>query len=305
MRPEVASYMIELMKYGGWENNLRLSNGIIEMVATLNVGPRIIRFGSIGGSNVFKEFPEELGGRGEREWKIRGGHRFWHAPETIPRTYVLDNFPVTWHKISDLSVRLIPPPETENNIQREIEITMDPNSPVVTVSHRITNIGRWPMEVSCWALSVMAEGGTAVIPLPRPVPHMEKPNPAYRMSVWSYSDMGDPRLKFGKGYLLIDHKKANVSHKLGISVPDAWAAYVTNGSLFIKHFSWHADRKYPDGGCNFETYSEKSFLELESLGPLTLLPPGKSVEHLEHWRLYPNFTYAEEALMEAVFKLAI
>ncbi len=299
--------MVELTEYCGWENNLRLSNGIIEMVATLDVGPRIIRFGAIGGPNIFKEFPEEMGGCGETEWKLRGGHRFWHAPEAIPRTYVLDNSPVSWKKINGLSVRLIPPPETENNIQREIEITMDPNSAEVTLMHRIKNIGRWPLEVSCWALSVMAEGGKAVIPLPRPVPHMEKPNPAYGMSVWSYSDMSDPRLQFGKGYLLIDHKKADASLKLGLSVPDAWAAYVANGSLFVKHFDWHNDRSYPDGGCNFETYSEKSFLELESLGPLTLLQPGKSVEHLERWRLYPDFTCAgtTSEFVKDVFKLAI
>ncbi|MEI6297434.1 MAG: hypothetical protein WCO84_07405, partial [bacterium] len=269
--------MVELIRYGGWENNLRLSNGLVEMVATLDVGPRIIRFGAIGGSNAFKEFSEDLGGCRESEWKIRGGHRFWHAPEAIPRTYVLDNFPVTWHEMSDLSVSLIPPPETENNIQREVDIRMEPNSCSVTLVHRITNIGRWPMEVSCWALSVMAEGGTAVIPLPRAVSHMEKPNPAYGMSIWSYSEMSDPRLQLGKGYLLINHKKADASHKLGISVPDAWAGYVANGSLFVKHFSWQADGNYPDGGCNFETYSEKSFLELESLSPLTLLQPGKSV----------------------------
>jgi len=201
----------------------------------------------------------------------------------------------------------MPLPETENNIQRELEINMDPSSPAITLVHRITNIGRWPIEVSCWALSAMAQGGAAIIPLPRTVPHMEHPNPAYHMSVWSYTDMGDPRLSFKKGYLLIDHAKADAPLKLGMSVPDGWTAYTIGGSLFVKHFGWRADGNYPDGGCNFETYSEKSFLELESLGPLTLLPPGKSVEHLEHWRIYPNFTCAgtTSEFVKDVFKLAI
>lgn len=296
--------MIEIIKYGGWENNLRLSNGLVELIITLDVGPRIIRFGTIGGSNIFKEFPEDLGGCGEAEWKIRGGHRFWHAPEAIPRTYVLDNSPVSWKKLNDFSVRLTSPEETENNIQREIDIVMSPGSSDITVVHRLTNIGRWPVEASCWALSVMKEGGTAIIPLPRPVSHLENPNPAYCMSVWSYSDLGDPRLQFGKGYLLIDHTKANASLKLGIIVPDAWAAYTVDKMLFIKYFDWKSDLKFPDGGCNFETYSEKSFLELESLGPLTLLPPGKSVEHLERWQLHQNFIRSEKTseLVKSVFE---
>jgi hypothetical protein len=125
------------------------------------------------------------------------------------------------------------------------------------------------------------------------------------MSVWSYSDIGDPRLQFGKGHLLIDHSKADDSLKLGINAQDGWAAYAVGNNLFVKHFGWCAGRSYPDGGCNFETYSEKSFLELESLGPLTLLPPGKSVEHLESWRLYPHFTHDKETLAEAVFNLAV
>jgi len=296
--------MIELIKYGGWENNLKLSNGVIEMVATLDVGPRIIHFSGIGGSNVFKEFPEEIGGCGEEEWKIRGGHRFWHAPEAVPRTYVLDNSSVSWQKIDDLSVRLIAPAEAENSIQREIGIVMNSNLPEITVIHRITNIGRWPVELSCWALSVMKAGGTALVPLPRTVAHMEDPNPAYHMSAWSYTDMGDPRLSFEKGYLLIDHAKADAPLKLGMSVPDGWAAYINGDSLFVKHFGRHADKSYPDNGCNFETYSEKSFLELESLGPLTLLQPGKSVEHQERWHLYLNSIHTEKTpeAVEAVLK---
>jgi hypothetical protein len=281
--------MIEKIKYNDWEHNVRLSNGIIELVATLDVGPRIIRFGFPGEANFFKEFPEELGKSGEKDWKIRGGHRFWHAPEAIPRTYVLDNSAVSFEKINDFTMRLIPSAESKNGIQREIEINMDLTRPFVSLAHRITNIGLWPIEVSGWALSAMTEGGIAVIPLPLPCPHSEYPGPAYQMSIWSYSDMSDPRLNFQKGYLLLDHAKAETPHKLGISVSNAWVAYAVNGMLFIKNFGWSANRKYPDGGCNFESYSEKSFIELESLGPLTLLKPGETVEHLEQWSVYPQF----------------
>ena len=42
--------------YGGWKNCIRLSNGRIELVATTDVGPRIIRFAEVNGKNLFKEF---------------------------------------------------------------------------------------------------------------------------------------------------------------------------------------------------------------------------------------------------------
>src|SRR5262245_44425478 len=91
---------IEVVDYKGWKNNLKLSNGESELVITLDVGPRIIRYGFRGGPNVFKEFDEQIGKSGEKEWMIRGGHRLWHAPEEVRRTYELDNSPVKWEKLN-------------------------------------------------------------------------------------------------------------------------------------------------------------------------------------------------------------
>src|SRR5262249_49134090 len=87
---------IEKVEYKGWKNNLKLSNGEVELIITLDVGPRVIRYGYVGGANVLKEVDAQIGKSGEREWMIRGGHRLWHAPEEIKRTYELDNSPVKW-----------------------------------------------------------------------------------------------------------------------------------------------------------------------------------------------------------------
>ena len=85
--------------YKGWKNNLQLSNGTVELVVTLDVGLRIIRYGFVGEPNVLKEYEEQIGKTGEKTWQIRGGHRLWHAPEDAVRTYVLDNSPVKFEKL--------------------------------------------------------------------------------------------------------------------------------------------------------------------------------------------------------------
>lgn len=95
--------MITRIAYKGWENNICLSNGQLEVVATLDVGPRLLRFAFKDAVNVLKEFPEQLGGVHETEWQIRGGHRLWHAPEAKPRTYALDNSPVRVEELNDHS----------------------------------------------------------------------------------------------------------------------------------------------------------------------------------------------------------
>src|SRR5436309_8030777 len=97
---------VEKVEYKGWKNNLKISNGTVELIATLDVGPRIIRYGFSGGENALKEYADQLGKSGEKDWQIRGGHRLWHAPEAQPRTYFPDNSPVEFKELPGGAVRL-------------------------------------------------------------------------------------------------------------------------------------------------------------------------------------------------------
>jgi len=53
-----------------------------------------------------------------------------------------------------------------------------------------------------------------------------------------------------------------------------WTAYYLNGEILIKKFDYDPDVVYPDYGCNNETYINGNLLEIETLGPLTKIPPG-------------------------------
>ena len=89
-----AAVKIEKTSYDGWPNCYRITNGEVELIVTTDVGPRVIRYGFVGGQNLFKEFKEQLGKSGEKEWQARGGHRLWFSPEDAKLTYALDNGPV-------------------------------------------------------------------------------------------------------------------------------------------------------------------------------------------------------------------
>ena len=90
---------MDVVEYRGWKNNLRLANDAAELVVTLDVGPRVISYRLAGGPNVMKNYDAMMGGIGEPEWQIRGGHRFWLAPEDLTRTYFPDNRPVSYEAI--------------------------------------------------------------------------------------------------------------------------------------------------------------------------------------------------------------
>src|SRR5579862_4195581 len=100
---------MEIVAYGGWKRCARIVSGQLEMIVTLDVGPRVIRFGAIGGPNELVEYPADTGKTGGDEYRSYGGHRLWIAPEEMPKTYYADNHPVEyevegdWHVFTHLS----------------------------------------------------------------------------------------------------------------------------------------------------------------------------------------------------------
>ena len=288
----------ELIEYAGWKNCLRLSNGIVELIATLDVGPRVIRLGYVNGQNLFAEFADQVGQTGGDEWKIYGGHRLWHAPEVEPRTYYPDNAPVQ-HAWDGRTLTLTPPPEISNRLQLAMEITLDQEQPVASINHRITNIGVWEVELAPWSLSVMAPGGHAVFPQERYIPHGESYAPARPLILWHFTDMSDPRWIWGEKYVqLRADSTPETKQKAGALNTEGWAAYLLNGVALIKRFPCIAGALYPDMGCNCEFFAMPGFLEVETLGPLTRIPPGKSVQHEENWMLARLDATTDEAELD-------
>ena len=60
---------IEKTSYKGWENCYLISNGVVELIALADVGPRIIHFGFIDGENHFAVVEETLGECGGCDWQ--------------------------------------------------------------------------------------------------------------------------------------------------------------------------------------------------------------------------------------------
>src|SRR5262245_6678245 len=203
---------MEVIEYRGWKNNLLLANDSVEIVVTLDVGPRVIAYRQPGGFNVLKNYDSMMGGTGEAEWQIRGGHRFWLAPEDLTRTYFADNRPVKWEPLGDLGVRFTPPPETEYGVQKVMELQLDQRSSRVDVRLQVTNVGKAPTELAPWGPTVMAPGGMEIIPLPPKKNHPGHPRnakspadygPNQELILWPYFDFSDIRWSFGNRYIFL------------------------------------------------------------------------------------------------------
>ena len=107
--------------------------------------------------------------------------------------------------------------------------------------------------------------------------------------MWAYTNLADKRWVFTRKYVTLKQDPNNSeAQKLGMFNPDTWGAYVLNGEAFIKRAQANPGESYPDFGCSFETFTNNEFLEMETLSPLTKLPPGKIAEQVEHWSLHRN-----------------
>ena len=284
--PKNSPVGIDIVAFNGWQNNLRLGNGTVELIVTLDVGPRILSYRKAGGTNPLKVFEDQAGTTGENVWRSRGGHRLWIAPEDKVLTYYPDNMPVAWEKLGDLRVKLVASPENSTGFQKEVEITVDPTGTGVTVLHRVIRTESTPAYLSPWALTVMAAGGVAVIPHLELGQHPRDLLPNRNLVLWPYTDMSDPRWRFGRKYLLLKQDATGGPTKIGLAHQMGWSGYLVGGVFFLKRYSWDPTAVYPDNGCNFETFTNARMLELESLGPLTNLHPKQSVEHVERWELH-------------------
>jgi hypothetical protein len=151
----------------------------------------------------------------------------------------------------------------------------------------LRNANLWAVELAAWALSVMSPGGKCIVPLPPRGAHEGNLQPTGGIALWAYTDMTDPRWTWGSRYVLLrQDPQVSKPQKVGITVTDGWAAYARCGHLFVKTFPHVEGARYPDFGVSVETYTDGSILEVETLGPLTRLPAGAAVEHVEQWFLF-------------------
>jgi hypothetical protein len=271
----------EKYSYGGWKNCVRLSNGKIELVATTDVGPRIIKFAEVNGENLFKEFKNQVGQSGGSEWRSYGGIRFWHGPEASPRCYYPDNFPVAYFW-DGKTLKLSQETETTTGIKKEMEVSLSEKDDHVKMIYRLINNNLWDIELAPWAFSVMAEGTMAIIPQEPFQLWEENFSPVRPLTLWAYTKMQDPRWTWGDKYIrLKQDPKADSRQKIGVLNSAGWAAGYKNGEILIKRYDCNPEFIYPDFGCNTEIYADPDILELETLGPMAILEPGAQIEYTE------------------------
>lgn len=262
-----------------------LANGRLELDCLTAGGLRIIRLRRVGSDlNLLAETPGNHWLTPHGEYRLLGGHRLWTAPEIPERTYVPDPAEILVEDTDD-GLRLTAPVEAPTGLQKSILIGLYPSQPVVKLTHRLANHGKSPVELAAWAITALPLGGTVILPQTAGSEGTFQPN--RNLVLWPYTRITDPRLRLGDDFIRLQASPALPPCKIGYFNTYGWIGYAQSGILFVKRFQVQADQPHADRGCNVEVYCNDQLVELETLSPLAVIPPGGSVVHTETWELYP------------------
>ena len=267
-------------------NKRALKNDFLQ-IEYFTASQRIMGLSLVGKPNMLADIsgappiPTQWG-----DFHFRGGHRLWHAPEAMPRTYAPDTGEM---KITDLPNGVILETQTEpgTGIRKRIEIHLAADKPSVRLKHTLINDGLWPVELAPWAITQFRLGGTVILPMP--VGNVDAAGllPNRQISFWPYTRINDPRLSLRDDYVIFK-ADALPPFKMGYFNPHGWLAYWLDGVLFRKTFEVQTGSLHPDNNCNAEIYCGDQFVELESLAPLEKLDTNASVTHTETWDIFTD-----------------
>lgn len=285
------SYKVEAYKNYG--NVLAITNDLIEIKVTVDVGPRIIYFSTKGGENIMfnddkrvaylsdERFKEVFGE--DKVFYNYGGHRIWFSPEDYPLSYYPDNEKVGF-VVDENTFTFIPPQQKVTDFQVILVIKVDENKPRVEVTNKIVNNSGGIREIAAWGLTVLAPGGYEIIPQPSDYFKLLSNR---SLVLWPYTDMTDNRVYWGKDYITLKSvTDPDIgAFKIGLNNTSGWAMYLYKNYIYKKSFTHDRGATYPDRGCSFESYTDKNFIECETVGTIKPLMPGESCENHEVWEI--------------------
>ena len=286
------------IEYRSFGKCVCLDNGLIRLIATLDFGPRIISFSLSGSGNVLfedenRDFCELNKGYGT--WYAYGGHRLWTAPELLPETYYPDNKTV----ISDYKDGILTLRTERTPFGKEFSLSVKmTDAASVEIRNSILNVSEQPALFAPWSITSLAPGGTEFIPFSKKQTGFL---PNRTTALWSYSDLNDARYRAEDAFAVLrQDPEAAKPFKVGFNVCDGYAVYALGNQIFRKKFAPYSEVRYPDFGCNFETYTNKNFLECEILGEMREYAPGEAAVIEETWELCETKQSHEELIADLI-----
>lgn len=265
-----------------WGKVLWLTNAGVQIGVALDFGIRIVHLSCEGMENLYYQQPLDRSDSftTDKGWILYGGHRMWLAPESHD-SYYPDNDPVSYTMLENgVLIEQNEDPWKKEKKSLQIRFLEDGG---VELLHSFQNTSSETVTGASWGINTLAGGGTAKINFSCGT--RGGFNPKRVVSLWSDTDLHDPRLTFDKESLTATFMDMPGYLKVGLYSNPGKAVFKNKGQKLTLTFDAEPLESYMDGGCNFELYMCRQFMELETLGTRTEIAPGECASHREVWHL--------------------
>jgi hypothetical protein len=265
---------IERISHRDWHEVYRCSAGPLELIVVTSMGPRVMALHFNHGENLLYEDATDFK---VGAWHLCGGHRLTMAPES-EASYAPDDQPC---RVEVKGHRLLVHQRLDDGLLRLLEITRGADGSGFKLRHVLRNCRPEPWHGAAWAITCVPLSGKVV------VPKCKTPARFWTPPHGNYADASSGQWQCAQDYFVV--LPQGRKGKVGLRSQAGWLAWLRPDCTFvIRGREWVPHATYPDDGCNIEVYTCASYLELETLGPLTMLLPGQELVHVEEWRVLPR-----------------
>jgi hypothetical protein len=237
------------------------------------------------GSSPFAELPGEGIDHAEAgTFHFLGGHRLWRAPEIPAVTYLPDDGPITIEESGGV-FEMVGQRDVNGIVKR---LSVSQRGAFTIVDHVLENHGDAALLAAPWAITQLAPGGFAYIPISTEPIDPDGVLPNRQLVIWPYTDLSAPEIQFTEDKIMVHSSVRRSKMKVGLANTRGWLAYHFGDELFVKWSHVRRDEAfYVDLGASVQCYRDERFLELETLGSRAQLGTGEHVTHREVWTLLP------------------
>ncbi|RYE18407.1 MAG: hypothetical protein EOP51_22040 [Sphingobacteriales bacterium] len=251
--------------YVKWKDSdaIKFITPYCELIIGISAGPRIVSLSYSGGANLLYD---DTTGFGVGAWRLYGGHRFTIAPEN-ESSYYPDNETCSVNIAGE--VVIISAPTRADDLRLSIKVSELSSGAGFELVHILENYGSLAWSGALWAITC----------IPRPADIMSACSsgnirywPGTESSNWISSD----------GVIAV--KAGPFRGKAGWHENHGWLSATQDGvKLTIQHQEKTDAANCADEGCNLEIFVCKDWIELETLGTMITVEPGRIAQHVQHW----------------------
>lgn len=278
---------VRIVNENKYPDCIEISNRSTRVVLEPNLGGRVLKY-ELNGKNVLFVDPKDDGRIWEKGVSIHpcGGRADFGPEKTVPSHPILFMGKWTGKIIGARQAEMISQKDSVTGVQLVRRFKLAENGSLLEFTQIIRNVSKETKRYCHWSRTFVKGGGISLTPI--------------------RTDSRYPKgyLTYGPGPIInfMPEKEDNVSVRDGImeitglvKLPKfmtdgtaGWLAYITkDDQLFIKSYPVFPDRYYGEmaAGTASVYYFKEEYCEIEPIGPMESIAPGKEVSFTEKWLL--------------------